>query len=197
VPKRGADAAPGRVDTGHQDEAQRAQDVVLLEGLAVRVLGREHVADEVVAGRGAPRLQVTPELGIILGVAYWDRVDDIFIPYGGITWNPSEYWRFALTFPKGSINAFLLNWGSASVWLYGAFEYHVEAYQIDLGSPTGRDEKIQLADFRAVLGLRLDGEKAAAFLEGGSVFDRRVKFLHGTPGFDIDNAGIIRFGLLF
>jgi hypothetical protein len=148
-------------------------------------------------GRAALHLRASPELAIILGVAYWDRVNDITIPYGGITWNPSDYWRFALTFPKASVNAFLLNWGKTSVWLYGGFEYHVEAYQIDLGSPAGPDEKIQLADFRSVLGMRWDGEEAAALLEGGWVFDRQVKFLHGTPGFDIGTASVIRFGLLF
>lgn len=148
-------------------------------------------------GRAALRLQASPELAIMLGVAYWDRVNDIVIPYGGLIWNPSENWRFSLTFPKASIDAFLLNLGATSIWLYGGFEYHVEAYQIDLGSPSGPDEKIQLADFRAVLGMRFDGDKTSALVEGGWVFDRRVKFLHGTPGFDIGTSSIIRIGLLF
>ena len=62
MPERGADAAPSRVDAGHQQQAQRAQDVVLLERLAVRVLGREQVADQVVAGLGTARLQVAAEV---------------------------------------------------------------------------------------------------------------------------------------
>ena len=37
VPQRGADAAPGGVDAGHQQQPQRAEDVLVLERLAVGI----------------------------------------------------------------------------------------------------------------------------------------------------------------
>lgn len=100
-------------------------------------------------------------------------------------------------FPSTWINYRLAAGTSSTLWAYGTGEYHVEAYQIDLGSPAGPDEKIQLADYRILFGLRLEGTQMAAFIEGGWVFDRHVKFLHGTPGFDIASSVVGRVGMMY
>jgi hypothetical protein len=147
--------------------------------------------------RGVVFLRASPQLMVALGAAYWHRVDDILIPYAGVVWTPNDYWEFRLMFPKSRISYFLGNWWGAATWLYGGVEYNVEAYQIDLTSPAGSPEKIQISDYRALFGLRSESGGVTGFIEGGWVFDRQVNFLHGTPGFDINTGFIGRIGLRF
>ena len=49
--------------------------------------------------------------------------------------------------------------------------------------PANIDEKIQIRDYRAVVGLRREGGGVTGFVEAGWVFARAAEFLHGTPGF--------------
>lgn len=139
--------------------------------------------------RGAMFLRATPEWTFAFGAAYWNRVDHIVVPYAGVIWAPDERLELRLMFPNARINWRLKD--SSDKWSYAGVEYHVEAYQIDLGSPQGKDEKIQLADYRAVAGIRDEN----SFLELGCVFNRQVTFKYGTPDFDINPSLIIRFGL--
>lgn len=147
--------------------------------------------------RGVVFLRASPQWMVALGAAYWKRVDDIVIPYAGVVWTPNDYWELRLMFPKSRISYFLGNWWGAATWVYGGIEYGVEAYQIDLTSPSGDPEKIQLSDYRALFGLRSEGGGVTGFIEVGCVFDRQVNFLHGTPGFDINTGFIGRIGLRF
>jgi len=142
-------------------------------------------------------VRTSNELMLALGGAFWTRVDNILIPYAGVVWTPTDLWELRLMFPKTRVSYFIGNyWGSAT-WLYGSLEYNVEAYQIGLESPSGKDEKIQLADYRALFGIRTEAGGVTRFAEVGWVFDRQVKFLHGTPGFDINTGFIGRLGLRF
>lgn len=147
--------------------------------------------------RGVVFLRASPQLMVALGAAYWKRVSDILIPYAGIVWTPNDYWEFRLLFPKSRISYFMGNWGGAAMWAYGGVEYNVEAYQINLRSPGGDHEKIQIADYRALFGLRGEGGGVTGFGEVGWVFARDARFLHGTPGFDINTGFIARLGLRF
>jgi hypothetical protein len=148
-------------------------------------------------GRGVVFLRASPQLMVALGAAYWNRVDDILIPYAGVVWTPNDCWEFRLLFPKSRISYFLGNVWGAAAWAYGGVEYNVEAYQIDLSGTNGRQEKIQIADYRALFGLRTEGGGVTGFAEAGFVFARDVKFLNGTPGFDINTGFIGRLGLRY
>ena len=59
------------------------------------------------------------------------------------------------------------------------------------------DEKIQISDYRALFGLRSEGGGVTGFVEAGWVFAREARFLHGTPGFDINTGFMGRIGLRF
>jgi len=147
--------------------------------------------------RAVAFLRTSPQLMFALGAVYWHRVDDFLLPYAGIVYTPNDYWEFRLMFPKTRVSYFLGNWWGAATWAYAALEYNVEAYQINLASPTGGAEKIQLADYRALLGLRTESRGVTGFVDVGWVLDRQVRFLHGTPGFDINSGFIGRIGLRF
>lgn len=130
---------------------------------------------------------------VVLGIEFWNRVGNIIVPHAGLIWS-DDTWDLRLLFPKSRISYALGTWNGSAVRLYGGVEYNVEAYQISRVSPSGRDEKIQLADYRALFGLSSESGKSTSFIEAGWIFDRHVKYLHGTPGFDIDTGFIARIG---
>ncbi len=136
-----------------------------------------------------------------LGAGFWDRVDDMIIPYAGAIWTPDDRWEFRLVFPEPRISYFLGQSGGLSSWMYVRGEYHVEAYETELEYPQpgrgGYREKMQVSDWRALLGLRTDNGHFSSFIEGGIVFEREVELLHGTPGFDISSGFIGRVGIRY
>jgi hypothetical protein len=145
---------------------------------------------------GALFYRSSPQWMYVLGVQYWDRVDNIIIPYAGVVWNPNERLELRLLFPKSRISYFLGTLGNGSHWLYATGEYHVESYQITQPGVSGR-EQIQLSDWRVGVGLRSDHQWYDKYIEVGYVFGRQNVFLGNTPGFDINNGMMARFGVRF
>lgn len=139
--------------------------------------------------------RLDPTLMVVLGVSYLDRVDDIVIPYAGIVYTPDDLWEFRLMFPRGRISRFVGNFWWGSHWLYLAWEYHVESYQIAV--PGDSREQVQLRDYRLTFGLRSDHPGFTKFIEAGYVFGRNVEFKHTLPGFDISDGFIVRGGIQF
>ena len=88
-------------------------------------------------------------------------------------------------------------WGSAT-WIYASGEYHVEAYEIEVEGavPAGTKDKIELRDWRLVIGVRNGNGWVTSFLEAGWVIGRKVEFLR-TPGFNVSTGFIVRGGVQF
>lgn len=148
-------------------------------------------------GRMVMFLRSSPTLQFAVGAMYLNRVRNQVLPYAGVIWTPNDRWDLRLMFPKSRISYFVGDvWGSAT-WLYGGVEYNIEAYEIELTGPNGNHEKIQLLDYRAMLGIRGDRMGVSSFAEAGLVFGRKVGFLQGTQGFDVDNGFMARVGLRF
>jgi hypothetical protein len=138
-----------------------------------------------------------------LGAAYWDRVDDIVIPYAGAVWTPNDYVEFRLLFPKPRVSFFLGTPFGLPTWFYVQGEYHVEAYEIAINGPQRTaagtlvgvgDTRVQLADWRVVGGLYTEGQWATAFIEAGAVLGREVEYDGPVRAFDVDNGFILRMG---
>jgi hypothetical protein len=140
--------------------------------------------------------RTSPQWMLVLGAGYWDRVDNIVVPYAGVVWNPNDLWELRLLFPKSRISYFLGNFGDAANWLYVTGEYHVESYQIEMPGASPR-EQVQLQDWRIGLGLRSDHQYYEKYFEVGYVLGRQVDFRHGTPGFDLKDTFMARFGIRF
>jgi len=145
-------------------------------------------------GRGVLFYRAHPQLMLALGMAYWDRVTDRIIPYAGVVWNPDDRWEFRLLFPKSRVSVFLGENGAAAWWLYASGEYHVEAYQID--AALGRD-RIELSDWRVLVGLRAESARVSAFVEGGWMFDRQMNFKGPNSDFSVADGFLVRAGLRF
>lgn len=140
--------------------------------------------------------QASPQWMVALGVAYWDRVDDIILPYAGVVYRPNDLWEFRLLFPKPRISYFLGTPNGVATWVYVEAEYHVEAYQVDT-FPVGAQDRVQIEDWRVVGGMRFEAGWLTTFIEAGYVFDRKVDFDRVGTDFDVDGGFIGRVGLRF
>ncbi len=125
-------------------------------------------------GRAAAYWTWGPRVTWVLGAQYWDRVDDIVIPYAGVIWTPNQLWEFQLVFPKPKVSVFLGTPLGVATWLYASGEYHVEAYELfSAGTLTSR--RVQFEDYRVMGGFRWDTGWVQSFAEAGYVFERNVE----------------------
>ena len=100
-------------------------------------------------------------------------------------------------FPKSRVSYYLGNTGATDVWMYGAAEYSVDAYQIDFDDATRLKDRAQFEDWRFMLGIHAQQCRWSAFFEGGYLTDRKVEFKGSTPGFHIGDSFVLRTGLAF
>jgi len=129
------------------------------------------------------------------GAAYWDRVGDYIIPYAGVVWTPNDLWEVRAMFPKARVSRFMGNVGDKSVWVYGSFEYDIEAFQVERPGSGNRDQ-VEFKDYVMMLGIRGENACMSIFLEAGGIMKREADFKSGG-GFDIKDGFIARFGVQF
>lgn len=138
--------------------------------------------------------QWNPQWTWALGFLYWDRVDDIFLPYAGLVYTPNDYWEFRLVFPNPRISYFLGTPYGVATWVYVGAEYHVEAYYIDLHF-AGVDTRVQYEDWRVYGGMRFEAGQYVTFFELGAAVAREVDFDRVGADFDVDSGFFGRVGL--
>jgi hypothetical protein len=138
-----------------------------------------------------------PNFMVALGAAYWDRLDDLIIPYAGVVYTPNDYLEFRLLFPEPRISLFLGTPNGVATWAYVYGEYHVESYAIDQNPPGARDQ-VQFSDWRVLGGMRFETGWLTSFVEAGIVFDREVQFDRAaSTNFDVDSGFIGRAGFRY
>jgi len=147
-------------------------------------------------GHGMIFYRPIPQWTWVAGAGFWDRVNDRVIPYAGFIWTPTERWEWRAVLPNPRISYFIGKISGLDTWFYARGEYHVEAYEIQLET-TGRREKVELRDWRVLMGFRFDNGWYSSFVEAGWVFGRDVTYLNGTPGFDVTTGFIGRAGFRF
>jgi hypothetical protein len=148
-------------------------------------------------GHAVAFYRTSPQFMWAIGAAYWDRVDNIILPYAGVVWTPNDYWEFRLLFPKPRITWFAGAPMGVPTWLYVAGEYHVEAYEVNV-DPINQSTRVQIEDIRVLGGARAEFGAVTGFLEAGWVFNRDVDFDAGFgTDFEIDNGFIARAGFRY
>lgn len=148
-------------------------------------------------GRAVLFYQPTAQWRFAFGMAYWNRVRGMLIPYGGVVWSPNERWEFRLFFPKTRISRY---WGTVSgkhVWTYASLEYNVQAYQVEIEDAGRAKTRMQLASEQLLIGASAQQGSWTAFVEGGLIFNRHVRFRGSTPSFGINDALMLRIGALY
>ncbi|MGL4595075.1 MAG: hypothetical protein ACRCUY_10135 [Thermoguttaceae bacterium] len=125
-----------------------------------------------------------PRLKVVLGAAYFDRMDNYNImPVGGIIWTPQEDLNFELVFPKLKAAQRVRWFGSRvgddqSDWIYAAFEWGGGSWTIQEHLSGEKNlMKVDYRDYRTMLGY----ERRTSFgvnlgLEVGYSFERNFDF---------------------
>lgn len=143
--------------------------------------------------------RTSPQWMWVLGALYWDRNEDIVLPYAGGVWTPNDYFEARLLFPKAKLEWFLGTPFNTATWFYVKGEYHVESFEVTFEAPgpiVPSSSVMQTEEWRLLGGLRWETGYVETYMEAGVVFDRKVDF--GTAGrFEPDEAFMARFGMKF
>lgn len=143
-------------------------------------------------GRGLFIFTLDQYWSLVLGAAYWDRVDDRIIPYAGLVYR-DDYWEWRIMYPETTVSLFLGNEALGSKWAYMRAEYHVEAY--DVRTAGGGSDQVELEDYRLMFGFKMDGGMYSWFSEAGWVFDRSINYGLATNGsYGQNTTAMIRMG---
>lgn len=147
--------------------------------------------------KGAMFFQLDRYWQAVVGMQFWDRVNDRILPYGGLVYT-DDFWNWQLTFPKAEVSLFLGSEYMWAKWLYIRGEYHVESYEVNARfGGVKRQTQVEIEDWRALIGLKMDTGYYDWFFEGGWVFGRDVNFNGATPDFGIGTGFIGQLGFRF
>jgi hypothetical protein len=147
-------------------------------------------------GRAAFMYSPTRELTYVLGAVFWDRLHERVLPWAGVIYRPNQYWQFDLTFPQARASVYLWDEFGFKTSLYARIEYHSEAYEI--WNPVAGDrDRVELDDWRAMIGINKDRGDLAYFFEGGWIFGRHIDYDVSPQGFNVDTGALIRAGVRF
>lgn len=148
-------------------------------------------------GRFVLFYQASPHWRLAAGAAYWNRVHDFFIPYGGVIWSPDDRWEFRLFFPKTRISRYWGEVGGKQVWTYASIGYDVEAWQVTIQNESPYKTRMQMSANELLLGASAHRNFWTAYVEAGLIFDRHVLFRDNTPSFGINDSLVLRVGALY
>jgi hypothetical protein len=147
--------------------------------------------------RGLAVITVTPNLQIIAGVVYLDRVDIKILPAGGIVWTPNADTRWEILFPNPKLASRMTTIGNSEVWWYVSGEYGGGSWTFD--RTNGVSDQFDYNDIRVMLGLETVGNtRLRMFAEAGFLFNRQIVYRTGPPTtYDLSESYMFRGGLAF
>lgn len=148
-------------------------------------------------GRFVLFYQASEQWRLAFGAAYWNRVTDLIIPYGGVIWTPNDRWELRLLFPKARLSRY---WGRVwgkQLWTYGSLGYDLQAWQVEIEDATRAKTRMQMSSNQALVGATMQWGRFNAFAEGGLIFDRHVRFRGPTPSFGIQDTLMLRIGAMY
>jgi hypothetical protein len=145
--------------------------------------------------RGLAVITLTPNLQLLAGVVYLDRLKIKLLPAGGLIWTPNPDTRWEILFPNPKFSSRLTNLSSSELWWYVAGEYGGGSWTYN--APAGSDQ-FDYNDIRVMLGLETVGSRVRSFVEVGYLFERQLVYRNGPPSqYDLSESMMIRGGLAF
>ena len=151
-------------------------------------------------GRGLASVALTPQLDILFGAVYLDRVDVKLLPAGGVYYRPTPEWDMYIVFPNPKIRRFLTAIGNSKWYWYAAGEYGGGSWTVERGTGMGRiDDRVDINDIRVIGGLEWETQTfIRGHIEAGYVFERELVFVSRAPAeFVLDDTFMVRAGIDF
>lgn len=147
-------------------------------------------------GRAAADIAIAPDMDVVLGAVYLDRVDIKILPVVGVYYRPTPDWDIYAVFPNPKIRRFMANVGTTKWWWYAAGEYGGGSWTV---ARQTTDDRIDYNDIRVIGGLEWETQtQIRGHLEIGYVFDREIIFTSGDPpNFTPDDTIMLRAGIDF
>jgi len=155
-----------------------------------------------ILGRGLASVTLTPQMDILFGAVYLDRLKIKILPAGGIYWRPTPEWDAYLVFPNPKVRKAWANVGNAKVYWYAAGEYGGGSWTVDrpaAGGNPGIEDQIDINDIRVIGGIEWETQtQIRGHVEAGYVWDREILFRSGQPGeFGLVDTIMLRAGIDF
>jgi hypothetical protein len=160
----------------------------------------DHVSSDSIRlmGRGLASVAITPNLDVLFGAVYLDRLDVKLLPAGGFYYRPTPEWDMYLVFPNPKVRRFISAIGNTKWYGYAAGEYGGGSWTAhrDL---SGFSDRFDYNDIRIIGGLEWETQSfIRGHIEIGYVWDREIIFASGLPpNFTPDDTIMIRAGVDF
>ncbi len=148
-------------------------------------------------GRGLASVAITPNLDVLFGAVYLDRIDVKLLPAGGFYYRPTPEWDMYLVFPNPKVRRFLTAIGNSKWYWYAAGEYGGGNWTVRrLG---GLNDRVDYNDIRIIGGLEWETQTfIRGHIELGYAWDREILFVSGMPpNFTPDDTIMLRAGVDF
>jgi hypothetical protein len=147
-------------------------------------------------GQAVGIVAFSPEVQLVAGVLYINRLHAKILPAGGIMWCPNEGTRYELLFPQPKGAWRLLTTGATQWWGYVAGEFGGGTWTVERTG--GRQDVVDYRDLRLLLGMEwVNPSGVKAHLEIGYAWQRELRFLSATPEFAPDPTLLLRAGVGF
>jgi hypothetical protein len=149
-------------------------------------------------GRGLASVAVSPNLDVLFGAVYLDRIDVKLLPAGGFYYRPTPEWDMYLVFPNPKVRRFLASIGNTKWYGYGAGEYGGGNWTV-FRELSGISDRIDYNDIRIIGGVEWETQTfIRGHIEIGYVWDREIIFASGSPAsFTPDDTIMLRAGIDF
>lgn len=158
----------------------------------------DHVSSDSIRflGRGLASVALSPNLDILFGAVYLDRLDVKILPAGGVYWRPTPEWDVYAVFPNPKIRRFITAIGNSKWYGYMAGEYGGGSWTVERSVG---DDRIDINDIRVIGGVEWETQTfIRGHVEMGYVFDREVVYNSGAPPtLSLDDTFMIRAGVDF
>lgn len=150
-----------------------------------------------ILGRGAGVVTMNPNMQLVVGATYIDRVRIKLLPVAGIRWRPAPDWDLYLVFPNPKVRRRFSAVGATTWYWFVAGEYGGGSWTVDRA---GTGDRIDYNDLRVTGGFEWETPSATrGQLEVGFVFDREVIFgdTLDPRNFEPNNTLLVRVGVDF
>lgn len=133
----------------------------------------------------------SPTIKLVGGAWFLGREDIPVSPIFGGIWKPNDCWQVDAIFPRPRVYYRFEAHDEVKNWIYIGGEFGGNSWAIDRAG--GVPDKFTYSDLRLVVGWEHTKTRSLnGRLELGWVFDRKIEYVSGIPGFDPSDTLMLR-----